>query len=327
MVFDALEPEDIDQYFLLEFIGFLFSVTDRFCFWDTDKYLKFDSQFKLSKHLLPSSASGHQNILTFITEILIEKAKQYDISFDHHVCETCYTYFIDHVHLLKKVYFLNHKRGSYYDHEGKEMAAISLLDSNVLIEYLNMIPVESPLDFKFDNVSLAFVWQMPDYERLVNEAIEVILEKVPYLGGFEYEANQLFKNLKPDVITEKVYPYISRFIITHSSSELHLDMIMNVVLHTFENETLRFIKEILLANKDVEFAKGIRFEKGGLYSGSRVPRLEASINFYKSLIALVQSFPNPLDYAGHIGHWNEEIQWNENAKITEMKNDFKGWYD
>ena len=73
--------------------------------------------------------------------------------------------------------------------------------------------------------------------------------------------------------------------------------------------------------------KHLWLEKNGVFSGSRVPRIEGHITFLKSLIVLAETLPNPLDYADHIKSWEQEIEWAKQDKQQEMKRDFTGWMD
>ncbi len=107
----------------------------------------------------------------------------------------------------------------------------------------------------------------------------------------------------------------------------HIHIILNVVTYSFNNQVLRFLKEFLLLNKDVEFMKHLWLERNGVTSGSRVPRIEGHIKFTKSIIEMIQSLPNSLDYAEHIKHFEQEIEWAKQDKQQEMKRDFTGWTD
>lgn len=329
LFFDALDESDIDEFFLLEFIGFISSVSNRFYIYDLEKKIVFDKQFAISKSLLQPSASDHENIITYITEILLSKASSMDISFDHQTCENCSQYFSKKIELLKQVFYNNKKRGNHHDYNGKEMAAVSSLDNLFLVEYLKEVTKDvSYIHFKFDNLNLSFVWDLPECEKLIDEALEIIISKAPIFSNFEHQANVLFKGLKltPKQL-EKVYNYISKFIQKHFASKQHIHIILNVVTYSFNNQILRFLKEFLLLNKDIEFMKHLWLERNGVTSGSRVPRIEGHIKFTKSVIEMIQSLPNPLDYAEHIKNFEQEIEWAKQDKQQEMKRDFTGWID
>lgn len=327
--FDAIDPDDIDEFFLQEYIGFIFSVSGRFYMYNPETILKFDKQFNNLKSSLPPSAESHKNVLTYITEILLSKIENSDISFDHEICKKCICHFADNIDLLKQIYYLQRKQDGYYDHNGDEMEAISSVDHNFLIEYLLETTKDiSFLEFKFDKLNLSFVWHLPEYVDILDKALEIIIIKAPIYSSWEHQANVLFKGLKfGGTDLEKVYDYINQFIRKNYSSEQHIHIILNVVTYRFKNQILRFLKEFLLLNKDVEFIDHLWLEESGISHGSRVPKIEAEISFLKSIIEMISTFPNPLDYAEHIKIWERKIEWSKKEMQDEMKRDFKGWMD
>jgi energy-coupling factor transporter ATP-binding protein EcfA2 len=329
MFFEAIEENEIDEFFLQEFIGFIFSVIIKFYLHDLDKYIKFDKQFHASQSLLPLSAVNHKNVVTYITEILLSNTGNTDITFDHHFCEKCSKYFSEKHSLLKQVFYLHKKRDAHYDYDGREMAAISDLDHYFLIEYLSEITNDvTYINFKFDSLNLTFIWDLPEYEDILDKALEIIISKAPIFSNFEHQANVLFNGLKlNEEQLEKVYRYISRFISNNNSSKQHIHIILNVVTYSFNNQILRFLKEFLVLNKDIEFMKHLWLEKNDAYSGSRVPRIEGHITFVKSIVDMIKTLSNPLDYSEHIKHWEQEIEWLKKEKLDEMKLDFTGWTD
>jgi energy-coupling factor transporter ATP-binding protein EcfA2 len=329
MFFEAIEEVDIDEFFLQEFIGFIFSVRNNFGIYGLDKYIKFDKQFNLSKLLLPPLAESHNNIISFITEILLSKTVDVDVTFDRQICEKCISYFSDQLDLLKRVFYLHKNRDSHYDYDGKEMEAISSLDHNFLIDYLIETTKDvSFIEFKFDSLNLTFIWNFPEYEAILDNALEIIIAKAPIYSNFEHQANVLFKGLKlNEDQLEMVYNYISKFISKHSTSLQHIHIILNVVTYNFNNQVLRFLREFLSLNKNIDFMNCLWLEKNEAISGSRVPTIEAHISFLKSMIEMAKTLSRPLDYSEHIKLWEQEIEWAKKEKQAEMKRDFTGWFD
>jgi len=327
LFFEAINEIDIDEFFLQEFIGFLFSVSNYFHFHELDKSIKFNKQFNTSKKTLQPTAVNHNNVVTYIAEILLSKTGVTNISFSHHVCESSSVFFTDKPELLKQMFYLNKKRGNHYDHSGKEIAAVSSLDNYFLIEYLQEVTKDvSYIDFKFDSLNLNFIWDLPLYESILDRALEIIIVKAPIFSDFEHQANVLFKGLtlSPEQL-EIVYGYLSNFISKNFDSKQHIHIILNVITYRFNNQVLRFLKEFLILNKDIEFMKYLWLEKNSVTSGSRVPKIEGHITFLKSLISMVKTLPNPLDYAEHITIWEQKVEWAKKEKQQELKMDFTGW--
>jgi hypothetical protein len=252
-----------------------------------------------------------------------------DITFDRQICEKCVNYFQNKIELLKQIFYLHKKRDAHYDSKGKEMAAISSLDHYFLVEYLQEITKEMDyIKFRFDNLNNTFIWDLPEYEEILDKALEMIIEKAPIFSNFEHQANVLFKGLNMNSEhLEKAYNYISNFISKHFSTKQRIHIILNIVTYSFNNQILRFLKEFLLLNKDIEFMKCLWLERNGVFSGSRVPRIDSHIEFTKSIIEMIKTLPNPLDYGEHIKLWEQDIEWSKKEKQAEMKRDFAGWLE
>jgi hypothetical protein len=90
---------------------------------------------------------------------------------------------------------------------------------------------------------------------------------------------------------------------------------------------MRFLKEFLLLNNDVEFMYELSLERFESFTGSRVPRIEGHITLVKSIIEMIRTLPNPLDYSEHLKYWEENIEWAKKDKQAELKRDFTGWID
>lgn len=328
MFFDAIERSDIDEFLLSEFIGFIAS-SENFYMYELDKKIKFDRQFQLLKSKLTLAVSKHNNIVTYIVEILLDKSETADISFDSETCEKCSRYFTNRVDLLKRIFYLKKKKGGSFDYNGKEMQSVSSLDHFFLIEYLTEISKDmSAISFKFDRLNLLFIWNLPEYEEILDKALAIIISNAPVMSNFEHQANVLFKGLKQDDSKREIaYAYISRFISNNYQSKRHIHIILNVVTYSFNDQVLRFLREFLLLNNDIEFMKNLWLEKNGAVSGSRVPQIEAYITFMQSIIDMIKTLSNPLDYAEHIKKFEQEIEWARQDKQVEMKRDFTGWFD
>jgi hypothetical protein len=172
------------------------------------------------------------------------------------------------------------------------------------------------------------VWDYPEYEDIINKALEFIISKAPVWSNFEHTANTLFKkpNAKKNNL-DKMLKYIGAFIAKNNKSLNHMQVIMNVIVFTFSDQTLYFFKELILLNQDVELFKEINFEKGGAYSGSRVPIIDKEVNFVKQQIDLIKDLPNSLVFVEHLRYLDEKVKWLLETRQRELKADFKEWHD
>lgn len=329
--FEAIEENDIDEFFLKEFVGFLLSIKKPLYIFRLERYIKYNKQFLACKDELPTIAFEHDNIISCIAEILYSKIDSVNITFDEHICEKCSSYFDKKIDLLKSIYLYNKSNSNrHYDYSGKEIAAISKLDNFFLVEYLEAISKDiNYLQNKYlEDLKLRFLWDLPNYKQILDKSIEIIVSKAPLFSNSEHQANILFKPVKSDkVYSNKVYQYISGFISKNYKSKQHILIIMNVVTHSFGNQLLRFLKEFLILNRDVEFIKSMMFSKGGgvLVNSSRVPTYDTHVRLMNEIIDMVKKVPNSLDYIEHIKYWEEDIEWSKKSKIEEMKRDFRGW--
>lgn len=327
--FEAIDEDDIDEFILLEFIAFLLSLKDHFDLYNLGQYIKFDKQFVASREILQPNPTFHKNVVTYITEIIMSKTNSINIFVDSKICKNSVSYFTDNPGSLKEIFYLGKKESNLYNHDGKEMAAISSLDPYFLVEYLERSTKEQDyLRSSFDSLNLTFVWDQPNYEDLLDKALEVIIKKAPIWSNFEHPANVLFKRQKVTAEQlKKVYQYISQFIAKHHKSKQHIHIILNVVTYRFNDKLITFLKEFLILNKDPQYIKDLWLEKSQVYSGSRVPHIDARLDFLKSVIEMIKTLPNPLDYAEHIKQWEKEIEWARQDKLNETKRDFSGWED
>lgn len=57
-------------------------------------------------------------------------------------------------------------------------------------------------------------------------------------------------------------------------------------------------------------------------SGSWVPVYQRRIDFYQSIIKMINTLPDILDYAEHITYFEQLIAWKKEDIKNEMKRDF-----
>ncbi|MGM8360653.1 hypothetical protein ACSV4D_01930 [Flavobacterium sp. ARAG 55.4] len=290
-------------------------------------YLKFDSEFNNYKVSSSEKNIKKHNIISFLTEIILNKTitQRYDLG--HHFCKDCAFYFKNHIYLLKRAFISLKKSDSHFDYDGKEFEAVLNLDRNFFIEYLEQKVVDMDyLSFRFEHFKLECIWSLPDYKEIVDKALDIIITKAPVFSNWEHPSTVLFTfEVKNDETIEKIHKYITDFINNHYKDRQRIMMIMSVTLYRFRNEFISFLKQFLLLNKDIELFKNIWLETSGVTTGSRVPYIQKEIDFCGEIALMVKALPNLLDYADHIKYLEQKIIWLKKDIENELKKDFEGY--
>ena len=288
-------------------------------------FLKYDSAFNRYKVLHAGVGIEQHNIVSYLTEILLNKQGSNRVNFGFHFCQECAPYFTNHVDLLKQAFIYLKRNDAHFDHDGKEFEAVLSKDSNFFIEYLEQRVVDFEyLSFRFEKFKLDSIWSLPNYKEIVNKAIDIILEKSPVFSNWEHPSSVLFSFGNPDdTLREKVNSFIKDFIDKHYADKHRVVMIMSVVLHKIPNEFLSFLKQFVVLSKDIDVFKSIWLNTAGVRVGSRVPQIQAEIDFCNEIILMIKRLPGILDYAEHIKYLEERIGWLRKDIEREQKRDFE----
>ena len=149
------------------------------------------------------------------------------------------------------------------------------------------------------------------------------MKKFPFTSNFEGEAGVLFRiDRSVKELADRVEAYIGLFITKNCKSRKHIRLIFNIITYQFGDKLLHFVAQFLTLNREPKFLEVYWLETNGVYSGSRVPKIEAHITFLKSLIELVKALPDSLDYFEYVQDWEREIEYSKQDKLREMRNDF-----
>ena len=325
LFFDTIPESEVDQYYLTELIDFARSIAGNLYLYNLSRYMKYQQQFLSTK---PDDAINHDNVVTYIASMILTSGTS-GVQFDHDICQKEAALFANQADLLKMIYFHNRKGQRNYDHDGKELRALSELDHFFICELVAKGNDKSKfLSTRFDHIDASFIWEFEEREAIVDNCMELFVSNYGFLLSFEYAANALFRNVQRDAEKEpQAISYLEEFIAKHSNSRMHVQIAMNVVLYSFPGKIIHFIEVLLRNNKDVEIFKQLLLERGGTYTGSRVPRIDEHIHFLENLIALVEGFDDVLEYSGHIHTWKESIEWAKNDRMRTLANEFVEDFD
>lgn len=217
----------------------------------------------------------------------------------------------------------------HFDYDGEELEAILTLDSNFFIEYLEQRVVDFDfLTFRFEDFKLDYIWSLSNYKEIINKSLNIIISKVPVFSNMDHPSTVLFTfKIADDDLLAKSYALIEEYIKENYTERQRILMILNVVLHRFGNRFIDFLKQTLLLNKDLDLFKRIYFNKGGTYSGSRVPIIQREIDLCNEIMIMIKTLPCVLDYAGHLGYLEQTIVWLKKDIDNEQRRDFQEHYE
>jgi len=322
---EALPEEQIDQVFL-ELLTKVFNESqvplplNRML-----SFAKFDNAFQRFKQAHPEMNFGKHNIISYLTNVLLNKENQQWVSWGFHFCQECGEYFADHVHLLKRAYLYLRNRDRHFDYDGKEFEVVLKFDNNFFIEFVESKIADSAYlsSVDFEDLHVDYIWSSPNYEEIICKALNTIIDKSPFCDSWGHPSEELFaiKTLNDD-LQFKVETFITNYIAKFHGEPIRIRVILNVVLHKFPNWFLTLLQQALLLNKDVEFLKRIYFSVGGVYTGSRVPRIQTEIDLCSEVIAMIKRLPDVLDYVDHVKYMEQKIGWLKKEIKDEQRREF-----
>lgn len=323
---ESLPENQINEKFLKVIIQTFKTDNQIFIHRMTD-YLKFNSEFTKYKKSSREKGIKKHNIISYLTEIILNKPITQRRSLGHHFCRDCAPYFTNHKHLLKQAFITLKKSDNHFDYDGKELEAVLNLDSNFFIEYLEQKVVDMDyLSFRFEHFKLECIWSLHNYKEIIDKALDIIIKKSPIFYNWEHPSTSLFNfEINSTENIEKVHKYLDDFIVTHIKDQQKIIMIMSVILYRFNDKFISYLKQFLIRNKDIKIFKQIWLEKSGVTMGSRVPYIQKEIDFCNEIISMVKSLPSILDYADHIKYLEQKIIWLKKDIENEQKRDFEGY--
>lgn len=318
-----LPKEQINESFL-ELLLNIFKNTDDYIYIHRMlDYVKYETVFDNYKE--KNTELENHNIITYITSIMLNKARKTRRDFGFHFCTECASYFTNLPQLLKNAYWAQYEIDSHFDYDGKELMAILDIDRTFINESLknDVIGLDYSSKIRLKNVNAYCLWDYPEYDELIEDLLAIILDKEKYTLLIEDDINSLFRFKNTDAKrAEKVKALIFKLTQKHANNEKLLLILIEVVYSSYRDWFMEYFKEFLLLNKDIEITKHISFGRSSSTTGSWVPVYQKKIEFYKDILRMINTLPNILDYSEHIDYFEQRIIWKKKDIEREQKRDF-----
>jgi hypothetical protein len=264
-------------------------------------------------------------IVLYVVSALLEKDKTINVRLDRHLGKKFGAYFKSNPDLLKQAFEYNQSTNSEFDPYGEELKVLIDFDPTAVLDMIRLEVKKRSFGTsgasKFD-----FIWDLPDYKALVDQAIDIIHVEHPYIFNSEHPVNLLFKKISTDFARRDIaWQYIKDYIERNNISKTKIHLIFNVVTYSFSGHLLTFLKQFLLLNKEVDFVQDLFLEKSETINGDAGPVYDAEIKLYQNIIEMTRQLPGLLRYSGHINYWESIIKGIEIAKDQVKRIDFTGF--
>lgn len=92
-------------------------------------------------------------------------------------------------------------------------------------------------------------------------------------------------------------------------------------------EFLKYFKRVLLLNYDIQLVNNFSFDRSESYVGSRVPVIQGKIEYTDSIIKMIKTLPNSIQYLDHIISLERRIDYLKVDKRNEEMSDFMEYYE
>jgi DNA polymerase III delta prime subunit len=209
--------------------------------------------------------------------------------------------------LLAKAYIQQEKMDNHFDLSREGLKQIISINPTFLVVFIKAIYSDEN-DLRRDTHNhLGFVWDLNLSEQIIENAINAILIDNPYLGISDYPTNIFFNNLT-ETQKIKARDFIRGFILKHAHDSLKINAIFDAIRHSLRDFFEEGIHHYLSKNIELESFKKIwwRGNGGSVHHGDVIfGELEASE--WKSILVIIDKFPNQLDVIPIKGYIKERI--------------------
>lgn len=260
------------------------------------------------------------SVFVRVTEIMLAKAQQ-DSRYGSYLAnlffsssETSMTladYFAPNVAILKRAYFAAQEAQDHVDYDGRAFCMLLDLDGNFAQEYVEWMysggerhPVRSD-----DNRHYGPLWKRDDYEEVMNG----VFEKLYRLEGDAYSFYNyvdVFFATRDDaedrlLIEERKTTFFSN-LIEHRHDDPEFIRFVFGVVADFSGEKRKFLISLFLEhNSRFDDFERLQLEPSmWSYEGSKVPMLRGRIDFFESLLPLL----NKVELLQHKQYVERRIQ-------------------
>ncbi|MEO7861243.1 MAG: hypothetical protein ABIU05_12510, partial [Nitrospirales bacterium] len=278
--------------------------------------------------------SQDENVVLRVVEILNDRTepdaqfgRSFSLLFNSHseVNKNLPSFFKNALPILKKTYILHENVNKHSDFNGHTMNIILDLDPRVINEHIDSLYKDKDYLSRYDDSrDYNFLWKRNDVETIMNSVIEQILAKEKEKGSLRGNILEGFfcvndRRPSPPENIEKQDAFLFGLIKDKAKNKDMMALIFGTISH-FEPERRRnFVSTLLSHNQNFSAFEALPLEPDSWgWSGSAVPMISVRIDYWQSLLPLVES----VELLDHRQFIEERIQGLQRYMESEKKADF-----
>lgn len=339
--FDYLPIELANNFYKTELLEAIKTV-DRYCYLQFESFEKFiptksaklkDKTFRFFKTIPVVGRFikyRERNIIEEILSIAYQKIdkEKIKIKLSFHFFEKYSKMLKENFDLLSKAYIQQEKLDNHFDSNRAGLKALIQIIPQFLIEYITLFYADKEnLYNRNTHNQLPFVWDFENYETLVEDAANLIIENTIYFGILEDPLIIFFKHLNEEQKVKAkqfLFKYITKYNIDQNKMNSVFNVLRDVMNDFFEEAFLQY----LCLNTDIENFKKIRWRgNGGSYIGDVIIG-EIHAKEWQKILAMVVKSKNQLDLIPIKTYIKKQIEYELKSGEEERKRKFinpDGW--
>lgn len=278
-------------------------------------------------------------VVAEVVSIVLEKEKKspgfayaLEMLFNPHaeVAKHLPSLFADDIDGLKQAYLVVEGARQHNDYNGQLFNRLLDIEPSFITEYIAWKYSKAKhgwLSSHDDHRDYAFIWDRPDYQAIMDRVVECVHDHEqecfsidPYLKVFFQIRDGV--NEAEGESRDRQDAYLMHLIDNRSDDADFMKYLFALISHFSPGRRRMFLERLVQRNRSVDLFTHLPLEPNcwsGI-GGSLVPTLQDRINFWESLLPLM----NTVDLLKHKQHAERHIQMLRSKIEREKKNDFIG---
>jgi hypothetical protein len=233
--------------------------------------------------------------------------------------------FANHIDLLKKAYFFVLQRGKHDDYDSSTLLKILEVDPSFIGEYFNYM--YSPRDTKsmwdYRDPDFSLLWLQANYEEIISKITMSIFaqEKSHYYTDLRKFFSPHGDEAKNQTVLARQDEYLQKTIKAECDDSDFVAYLFDVISDFSATRKIKLLSSFLDCNKKFDDFKNLQIEpKAKSWSGSQVPVLQEEIDFYDSILLLL----NTIELLPHRNYIEQRISGLKKHLKSIIRSEFIG---